>query len=77
MVTFVGTVDRQQLPMITLDPRPGDSLSAYLDRAIATAQRTRTEVLVDWQGRIAIVTGRSTVEAVRREVQNPEQFERK
>ena len=62
---------RGNYSMITLDPRPGDSLSAYLARAIATAQRTRTEVLVDWQGRIAIVTGRSTVEAVRRELRNP------
>jgi hypothetical protein len=57
--------------MITIDPRPGESLSAYLARVIATAQRTRTDMLVGWQDRTAIVTGRSTMEAERKELATP------
>jgi hypothetical protein len=54
--------------MITLDPRPGESLDTYLLRAIADARRTRTDVLVSWRDRIAILTPRSTVETARKEL---------
>jgi hypothetical protein len=55
--------------MVTLDPQPGESLDTYLVRVIATARRTRTDVLVSWRERIAVVTPRSSVETVRRELE--------
>jgi hypothetical protein len=55
--------------VITLDQRPGEPLTAYLTRCLETAKRTHTDVCVSWRGTVAIVTPRSTVEVIAKELQ--------
>jgi hypothetical protein len=50
-----------QRSVVSLEPRPNETLRAYLSRALEVAVRTEAKVSCTWNGGAFIVSPRSTV----------------